>query len=131
MSLQARGGCDYFILFIDVYTCYGYLYPIRNKLESFEKFKAYQNEMEKQLHKSVKSLRLDRNGECLSQEFQDYLRDNGIISQWTLPCTPQHDVVLKMTNRTVLDIVRSMMSLVSLPKSLWQYALREFYLIVK
>ena len=39
MSLHARGGCDYFILFIDDYTCYGYPYPIRNKSEYFEKFK--------------------------------------------------------------------------------------------
>ena len=39
------------------------------------------------------------------------------------PGTPQHNGVSKRHNRTLLDIVQSMMSLTDLPLSFWGYAL--------
>jgi len=123
MTTHARGGFSYFITFIDDYSKYGYLYLMKYKSEAFEKFKEFRNEVEKQLGKSIKTLRSDRGGEYLSQEFQGYLRDNGILSQWTPPYTPQHNGVSERRNRTLLDMVRSMMSLAELPKSFWGFAL--------
>ncbi|GKD83919.1 retrotransposon protein, putative, ty1-copia subclass [Tanacetum coccineum] len=64
-----------------------------------------------------------REGEYLSQEFLDHLRSHGIISQLTPPYTPQHNGVSERRIRTLLDIVRSMMSLTTLPMSFWGYAL--------
>ena len=61
---------------------------MRYKSETFEKFKEFRAEVEKQLGKSFKTLRSNRGGEYLSQEFQSYFRDNGIFSQWTPPYTP-------------------------------------------
>ena len=98
MSVHAKGGFIYFITFIDDYSRYGYLYLMRYKSEAFEKFKEFRNEVEKQLGRSIKSLRSDRGGEYLSQAFLDYLRDNGILSQWTPPYTPQHNGVAKRRN---------------------------------
>ena len=117
MSTHARGGYLYFVTFIDDYSRYGYVYLMKYKSETFEKFKEFRAEVEKQLGKSIKTLRSDRGGEYLSQEFQSYLRDNGILSQWTPPYTPQHNGVSKRRNRTLLDMVRSMMSDSELPKS--------------
>ena len=53
---------------------------MKYKSETFEKFKEFKAEVEKQLGKSIKTLRSDWGGEYLSQEFQSYLRDNGILS---------------------------------------------------
>ena len=39
------------------------------------------------------------------------------------PGTPQHYAVSERHNRTLLDIVQSMMSLIDLPLSFWGYAL--------
>nr|GEZ39616.1 retrovirus-related Pol polyprotein from transposon TNT 1-94 [Tanacetum cinerariifolium] len=68
-------------------------------------------------------LRSDRGGEYISQEFLDHLKDHGIIAHRTPPYTPQHNGVSKRRNRTLLDMVRSMMSQTTLPKSFWDYAL--------
>ena len=53
---------------------------MRYKSEAFEKCKEFINEVEKQLGRSIKSLKSTRGGEYLSQEFLDYLKDNGILS---------------------------------------------------
>ena len=121
MTIQARGGFQYFITFIDDYSRYGYVYLMKYKSEAFEKFKELKHEVEKQLGKVIKVLRSDRGGEYLNQEFQSYLKENGIISQWTPPHTPQHNRVSE--RRTLLDMVRSMMGLANSPRFLWGYAL--------
>ena len=52
-----------------------------------------------------------------------HLRKCGIISQLTPPGTPQRNGVSERRNRTLLDMVRSMMSLTDLPLAFWGYAL--------
>ena len=47
MSIQARGGYSYFITFTDDFSRYGYVYLMKHKSESFEMFKRFQNEVEK------------------------------------------------------------------------------------
>ena len=123
MSIEARGGYRYFVTFTDDHSRYGYIYLMRTKAETFEKFKEFQNEVENQLGKKIKAIRSDRGGEYLSYEFEDHLKDYGIVPQWTPAGTPQWNGVSERRNRTLLDMVRSMMSQTSLPKSFWGYAL--------
>ena len=72
---------------------------------------------------NIKTLRSDRGGEYLSQDFIDHLRDYGIISQLTPHGTPQWNGVSERKNQILLDIVRSMMSQSDLPISFRGYAL--------
>ena len=90
---------------------------MKHKSESFEMFKIFKNEVQNHLGKNIKALRSNRGGEYLSQEFTDHLRDCGIISQLTPPGTPQWNGVSERRNRTLLDMVRSMMSQSNLPIS--------------
>ena len=79
LSSTAKGGFQYFITFTNDFTRYGYVYLMKHKSESFEKFKVFKNEVQNQLGKNIKTLRSYRGGEYLSQEFIDHLRDCGII----------------------------------------------------
>ncbi|GJY98508.1 retrotransposon protein, putative, ty1-copia subclass [Tanacetum coccineum] len=83
------------------------------------------DEVENQLGKTIKSLRSDRGGEYMSQEFLDHLKDHGIISHRTPPYMTQHNGVSERRNRTLLDMVLSMMSQTTLLKSFWDYALES------
>ncbi len=83
MSKMSRGGFSYFITFIDNFSRFGYVYLMRYKFETFEKFKEFKNEVENQLEKKIKTLRSDRGREYLSFEFADYLRQCGILPQLT------------------------------------------------
>jgi transposase InsO family protein len=123
ISSLARGGFQYFITFTDDFSRYGFVYLMKHKSESFEKFKEFKNEVQNQLDKSIKTIRSDRGGEYLSQEFDDYLKECGIVSQLTPPGTPQWNGVSERRNRTLLDMVRSMMSHADLPISFWGHSL--------
>ena len=123
MSTTARGGYQYFITFTDDFSRYGYVYLMKHKSETFEKFKEFQNEVQTQRDKKIKLLRSDRGGEYLSHEFTNHLKSCGIVPQLTPPGTPQRNGVSERRNRTLLDMVRSMMSQSDLPLSFWGYAL--------
>ena len=123
MSMAARGRYFYFVTFTDDLSRYGYIYLMKHKSETFEKFKEFQNEVENHRNKRIKFLRSDRGGEYLSHEFGQHLSDRGIVSQLTPPGTPQRNGVSERRNQTLLDMVRSMMSLTDLPISFWGHAL--------
>ena len=59
----------------------------------------------------------------MSYEFGLQLKQCEIVSLLTPPGTPQHNGVSERHNRTLLDMVRYMMSLTDLPLSFWGYAL--------
>src|SRR6266536_1658205 len=123
MSIDARGGYCYFLTFTDDLSRYGYIYLMKHKSETFEKFKEFQSEVENSLNKKIKFLRFDRGGEYLSYEFGLHLKQCEIVSLLTPPGTPQRNGVSERRNCTLFDMVKSMMSLTDLPLLFWGYAL--------
>ncbi|GJU98534.1 retrotransposon protein, putative, ty1-copia subclass [Tanacetum coccineum] len=121
----SREGASYFITFTDDFSRYGYVYLMKHTHEVFKTFKVFQNEDENQLGKKIKAIRSDRGGEYSSHKFVNHMKSCGIVYQLTPPYTPQHNGLSKRRNLTLLDMVRSMMNLTTLPKSFWGYALES------
>jgi transposase InsO family protein len=126
-------GYDSFITFIDDYSRYGYIYPIKERSEALDKFKIFKAEVGNQLDKRIKIVRSDRGGEYYGRHtpfgqvpgpFAKFLQENGIVAQYSMPSEPQQNGVAERRNRTLMDMVRNMMSYSTLPLSLWMEALK-------
>ena len=91
------------------------------KFEALDKFKEFK--LEKQLGRHIKSLRSYRGGEYMSIEFVSFLKEHEILFQFSVLDTPQQNGVAERRNRTLLDMVRSMMSFSTLHLSFWGYAI--------
>src|ERR1041384_3084336 len=63
MSTTARNGYLYFVTFTDDLSRYGYIYLMKQKSETFERFKEFQNKVENHQNKRIKFLQSDRGGE--------------------------------------------------------------------
>ena len=105
MSVESRGGYHYFLTFTDDLSRYEYIYFMKHKSETFEKFKEFQSEVENLRNKKIKFLLSDRGGEYLCYEFGLHLKQCGIVSQLTPPGTPQRNGVSECRNRSLLDMV--------------------------
>lgn len=101
---------------------------INDKSHALEKFKVFKLEVEKQCGKSIKVVRSDRGGEYYGKydesdqnmgDFAKFLQECGIVPQYTMPGTPEQNGVSERRNRTLKDMVRSMMSRTNLPEYLW------------
>ena len=49
MSTQEKGGYEHFITFMDDYSRYGYVYLMRGKSKTIEKFKEFKAKVKNQL----------------------------------------------------------------------------------
>jgi hypothetical protein len=56
--------------------------------------------------------------------FARYLRENGIVAQYSTPDEPQQNGVVERRNRTLMDMVRSMLSYSTLLVRLWMEVLK-------
>ena len=117
MSVDARGGYHYFLTFIDDLSRYGYIKLMKHKSKTFEKFKEFQSEVENHRNKNKSFYVMIVEVKYLSYEFGLQLKQCEIVSLLTPPRTPQRNGVSERHNRTLLDMVRSMMSLTNLPLS--------------
>ena len=110
MNVRVRHGASYFITFIEDYTRYVHVYLISLKSQALDCFIQYINEVENQLDRKIKALRIDRGREYLSEQFEKLCNDKGILRQLTTPRTLQQNGVDERRNRTLLEMVRSMMA---------------------
>lgn len=112
----------YFVCFIDDFSRKAWVYFLIEKSEAFTSFKYFKNSVEKETGQFIKCLRTDRGGEFNSEEFNKFCQMNGIKRQLTAAYTPQQNGVAERKNRTVMNMVRSMLSEKMIPKTFWPEA---------
>ena len=91
-------------------------------------FKSFKAEVENQLNKRIKNIKSDRGGEYYGryddsgeqrlEPFAKYLEECGIVPQYTMPEKHSMNSVTERQNRTLKDMVRSMINHSFLPESL-------------
>lgn len=113
------GNNKYFVSFVDEFSRKLWLYMLKLKSEVFETFKIFKSMVEKQTGRSIKILRTDGGGEFCSTEMSNYCKEHGIVHEITAPYTPQHNGIAERRNRTVLNMVRSMLRSKQLPHKFW------------
>ncbi|KAK1419766.1 hypothetical protein QVD17_29081 [Tagetes erecta] len=112
-------GNRYFILFVDDYSRYAWIYTIKTKDEALNVFKKFKHEVELELSLKIKALKSDRGGEFLNRLFTNYCDETGIKRLFTAPYSPQQNGVVERRNRTIMNATRSMLKTMSVPQNLW------------
>ena len=112
----------YLITFIDDFSRKTWVYFLVEKSEAYATFKTYKAKVEKETGAFIRSLRTDRGGEFTSNEFTSFCNENGILRQLTAAYTPQQNGVAERKNRTIMNMVRSMLSEKQIPKTFWPEA---------
>nr|GEW90530.1 retrovirus-related Pol polyprotein from transposon TNT 1-94 [Tanacetum cinerariifolium] len=122
ISPPSHGKNIYFMLFIDDYSRKTWVYFLKEKSYAFEAFKTFKAKVKKEKGLKIKSMRSDRGGEFLSKEFNKFCEDNGIQRFVTALYSPQQKGVVERKNRTILNMVRSMLKTKKMPKEFWAKA---------
>jgi len=118
-GVLTKGGKRYFMTLIDDATRFCYVYLLRTKDEALDYFKIYKAEVENQLERKIKRLRSDRGGEYFPKIFDEFCEEHGIIHERTHPYSPESNGIAERKNRTVTDLVNSMLDRSGLSKAWW------------
>jgi transposase InsO family protein len=107
------------MILIDDATRFCYVYLLRTKDEALDYFKIYKAKVENQLERKIKHLRSDRGGKYFPKIFGEFCEEHGSIHERTPPYSPQSNGVAKRKNRTLSDLVKSMLDTAYLSKAWW------------
>jgi transposase InsO family protein len=118
-GVLTAGGQRYFMTMIDDASRYCYVYLLKTKDEALNCFKTYKAEVENQVEKKIKRFRSDCGGEYFSNEFDLFCAEHGIIHERMPPYSPQSNGVAKRKNRTLTDLVNSILETAGLSKAWW------------
>ncbi|RZB42467.1 Retrovirus-related Pol polyprotein from transposon TNT 1-94 [Glycine soja] len=108
-------------------NCPGFQKWLEKKDTSFDLF--YNSECVGNGILSVGNGRYTENGQAPGP-FAKFLQEHGIVAQYTMLGSPNQNGVAERRNRTLLDMVRSMLSNSNLPKSLWVETLKTVVYIL-
>ena len=80
-------GFRYFVTFVDDYSRTTWLYLMKNRSE-FSHFRAFCVEIHTQFHVYVQNLRSDNAKEYVSEQFQSFMLQHGVLHQTSCVDTP-------------------------------------------
>jgi transposase InsO family protein len=117
------GGAQYLATFLDAFTKYSIVVPIKRKSDVKAVTMKVLNFMERQTGRKVKHVKTDNGREYVNEELQHYFEDiNGIDHQKTIPYHPEMNGMAERLNRTIFQKVRALLYDSKLPDSLWAEA---------
>ena len=125
ISPATIGGSHYFMLLVDDFSRWMWIYVIKTKNQALLMFDKFKRLVENSQNRCIKILRTDRGGEFLSTNFTRLCEDAGIDRQYTTPYTPQQNGVVERRNRTVVGMARSLLKSMSVPGEFWGEAVRQ------
>ncbi len=107
MERASPNGALYFVLFIDDYSGWRFIYFLKFKSEAASKFVELINVIRGETGNLVRTLRTDGGGEWASNIFAEWLIRKGIRHESSAPHTPEQDGVSERGIRTVTEGARS------------------------
>ena len=122
MPIASEGGSRYFMTITDDYTRKIGVLFLKSKDEAPNKIKEYIDQLENEKGEKVKRFRSDNGLEYCNRTLQGFFTGRGIRHERTCVETPQMNGVAERANRTLLDMVRSMLFSAKLPQTFWAEA---------
>ncbi|CAG4939045.1 unnamed protein product [Colias eurytheme] len=122
MENLSIGGSRYYVLFVDDFSKMAFVYFMKAKSEVFKYFVEFQSMVEKQKDRKIKILRTDNGGEFCGQEFEKYLKKQGIVHQRTNAYTPEQNGLCERMNRSIVEKARCLIFDADLDKKFWSEA---------
>jgi len=122
ITSMSNGGKRHFISYIDDFSRKTWVYYLHEKSEALTTFKSFKALVEKEARTPIKVLCSDHGGEYNSKEFINLCEKQRIKKQLTTTYTPQQNGICERKNRTILNMVRSLLASSGIPKAFWPEA---------
>lgn len=123
-DVKSPNGTRYFLLFKDECSEFRTIYFLKEKTDVFTKFQEFEALVYRQTGNKIKVLRSDNGTEYLSNRFQNFLKEKGIIHEKSSPYIHQQNGCAEREIRTLVNSARSMLIARNVPNYLWPEAVK-------
>jgi len=117
--IPSTSGCRYYVLFVDDYSRFTWLYPILYKSEVFQCFVKFKLLVENLFTTKIKQFQSDNGGEYTSKQFKDYLSQSGILHRLSCPHTSQQNGIAERKHRHIVEVGLTLLAQSGLSPKFW------------
>lgn len=107
--VMSLSGIRYYVLFLDDYSHFVWVYPIRRKSEVFSKFLHFSAYVKTQFNSKIVSFQCDNGGEYNNSQFRQHFDLNGISARFSCPHTSQQNRKSERMIRTLNNSIRALL----------------------
>jgi hypothetical protein len=111
---------SYYLVFVDHFSKYVWLYPLKNKSDVSFIFPKFKSVVEKFFNLPIVSLYSDNGGEFI--KLKSFLSQNGISHFTTPPHTPELNATAERRHRHIVETGRTLLHHANLPHKFWSFA---------
>ncbi|WJZ83952.1 hypothetical protein VitviT2T_003590 [Vitis vinifera] len=123
-------GTRWFVSFIDDHTRLTWVFLMKEKSETSQIFKNFKNMIQTQFQSKIQILKSDNARDYFNSILGEFLAQEGIVHLSSCVDTPQQNGIAEKKNRHLLEVARSLMFSMNVPKLFWgQAVLTAAYLI--
>ena len=120
-NMKGYSQCQYFVTFIDGFSYYMRVKPIRSKDEAPKALMEWITQSEIETGERANILRTNSGSKYMGLEFQGWLKSRVMHYEVTNANTPQENRVAEQFNRTILEMTRTMLLGSKLPNFFWTF----------
>ncbi|KAJ3527698.1 hypothetical protein NMY22_g9685 [Coprinellus aureogranulatus] len=130
---KSPSGFRYWIVFIDDYTRYPFIFFLRNKDEAKDVIHTFYTDVRAYFRTHIgkfrmgegfyTSIRSDNGGEYIGAEVEAFLKSHGIFHEKTAPYTPEQNGLAERMNQSLRNSATAMLIDSGLPKTYWTEAM--------
>ncbi|GJZ85448.1 ribonuclease H-like domain-containing protein [Tanacetum coccineum] len=111
----SSSGFKYYVLFLDHFSHFLWIYPLRSKSDMFDKFLHFRNYVKNQFKCEIKSFQCDHGGEFDNNRLHTLFAKNGIQFRFSCPKTSQQNGKAERMIRTINNTIRTLLFQAHLP----------------
>jgi len=115
-------GNKYFLSILDDYSRYGWVIFLKSKADTFDAFIIWYKRIKNIFDKTIKYIKTDNGLEFANSKFREFLNNEGIVHQLTVPYNPQQNGRVERLNGTVISNASAMLEDAKLSRRFWEDA---------
>ena len=110
----------YYLVFVDHYTRYTWLYPLKQKSQVRDTFIAFKAIVENRFQTKLMTLYFENGGEFIA--LRQFLSTHGISHLTSPPHTPEHNGIAERKHRHIVETGLTLLHQAVMPATYWTYA---------
>jgi hypothetical protein len=121
--ISSLSGFKYYVLFLDHYSQFVWVYPLVNKYDILSKFTLFRSFVRTNLNVKLSLFSVIMVGNLITKPFINSFSDNGIQFRFSCPRTSQQNGKSERMIRTINNLIRTLLFQAHIPPNYWTEAL--------
>jgi transposase InsO family protein len=116
------GGSKYGLVIVDDFSRFTWVFFLSDKGETQETLKKFMRRAQNEFELKIKKVRSDNGTEFKNTGVEEFLGEEGIKHEFSVPYTPQQNGVVERKNQTLIEAARTMLDEYKTPDNFWTEA---------